>query len=59
MSEFFIYPEDMSDYEEETDMNTAITLTKEKIPKVEITNQANNILNETKTIVKIRTISKN
>ena len=59
MSEFFIYPEDMSDYEEETDMNTAITLTKEKLPKVEITNQENNILNETKTIVKIKTISKN
>ena len=54
MSEFFIYPEDMSDYEEEMDMNTAITLTKEKLPKIEITNTKDTIYNETKTIVKIK-----
>lgn len=52
MSEFFVYPEDMSDYEETTD--TVITLTKEKTPKVEITSSYNRILNETKGLVKLQ-----
>ena len=56
MSEFFVYQEDMSDYEETTE--AVITLTKEKNPKIEITNTNNTIFNETKSLVKNRTNEK-
>ena len=56
MSEFFVYQEDMSDYEETTE--AVITLTKEKTPKIEITNTNNTIFNETKSLVKNRTNEK-
>ena len=56
MSEFFVYPEDMSDYEETTE--AVITLTKEKTPKIEITNTNNTIFNETKSLVQNRTNEK-
>ena len=56
MSEFFVYPEDMSDYEETTD--TFITSTKDNLPKIEKTNTNNTIFNETKYSVQNQTNEK-
>ena len=50
MSEFFVYPEDMSDHEETTEIfNT--TLANDNLPKIENRSSYELPLNETKSLV--------